>query len=99
MRLSEVTGIVDEIRETDARLSSLGKRCGDCSKWMKSRSCPRESTGKNGRSIGPSMDDYICQSFDLSDWARDYRDKLTSTRAEAVEKLRGIDRNVQGGAR
>jgi hypothetical protein len=38
------------------------KRCGDCTKWMKSRECPRERN-VGGMSRGPSWEEYQCAAF------------------------------------
>ncbi len=43
--------------ETDA------KRCGNCTRWMKSRECPREKSSMRGYSQGPSADASACTEF------------------------------------
>lgn len=59
----------DELRWaiTDALASCL-PRCGECSKWMKSRECPREKN-VNGWTRGPSSGDVTCDSFVAKDAA------------------------------
>jgi hypothetical protein len=49
------------------RLAELRRRavphCGDCTHWMKSKECPRETT-VNGWQRGPSMNGTPCLIFD-----------------------------------
>lgn len=61
-RYSEVTQRRAKISELRTSISLIGKRCGDCDKWMKSRECPKEHN-VSGRNRGPSCQSFICQSF------------------------------------
>lgn len=69
----------DEIRKLKVSIASIGKRCGDCDKWMKSRQCPMERN-VNGRSQGPSSEGRICRQFVECVFA-------TRRRAELTDKL------------
>lgn len=68
---------LDEIRRFKADIAVIGRRCGDCDNWMKSRQCPREHN-VNGRSRGPSAGDFICQKFTESRRATKRREELTA---------------------
>ncbi len=59
---------LDRIRRLTAEIASIGRSCGDCGKWMKSRQCPREAN-VNGQSRGPSSEALICGQFLESGWA------------------------------
>ena len=50
--------------------------CGACKKWMCSSLCPREVHQKNGRYIGPSMNDAICNLFEEKAYDTERRKKL-----------------------
>jgi hypothetical protein len=40
-------------------------KCGSCSHWMKSRSCPREVPTVRGRNTGPSCEDRPCSKYEI----------------------------------
>ena len=61
-RLSEHTQRLDRIRKLRATLAKLGRECGDCHKWNKSRECPKEHNVK-GHSRGPSWGEPICGAY------------------------------------
>lgn len=69
----------EEIRWAIAdAIASAWPKCGECSKWMKSRECPREHNVK-GMSRGPSSGDGACDKFVA-------RDDATAARIEARRK-------------
>lgn len=70
----------DEIKRLRDEISQIGKVCGDCDHWMKSRECPRERNIK-GISCGPSMNESICGSFKESASAAERRSMLVAQRA------------------
>jgi len=72
----------DEIRRLSADIIRIGRRCGDCRKWMKSRECPRERN-VNGRNQGPSGEAPTCNQFVECHFA-------TARRAELSEKLAAL---------
>lgn len=66
-------------KELRAEILKCGTECGNCSKWMKSRECPRERPGTGSRagfSVGPSMTDYICSQFIEAPTATAHRERL-----------------------
>lgn len=78
-RFSEHVHRQDRIRRLSADIAQIGRRCGDCDLWMKSRDCPREHN-VNGRNHGPSCADPICFKFVEDRFA-------TKRRTELKEKL------------
>jgi hypothetical protein len=79
-----------------ARIAELGAQirkvtCGDCSRWMKSRECPRERN-VNGWNRGPSCEDVPCGIFSedgRSTRLRDeWRAELAALRAAAMGSSR-----------
>jgi hypothetical protein len=78
-KLSAYTQSVHEIRRLANDIARIGKRCGDCDKWMKSRECPAERN-INGLSRGPSCEGFICSQFIEAASA-------TKRRAELQEQL------------
>ncbi|RSZ60012.1 hypothetical protein HF313_14960 [Massilia atriviolacea] len=69
------------INELTNDISKIGRRCGDCDKWMKSSGCPAERNVK-GRNVGPSCESIICKSFAEAGSA-------TRRRADLTERLQG----------
>jgi hypothetical protein len=63
-RLSEHTHRLHDMRELRRDIARIGRECGGCDNWMKSRICPREKN-VNGWNRGPSMTDPVmnCQTF------------------------------------
>ena len=52
----------DEIARLTREIAQIGRTCGDCYSWMKSRECPREKN-VGGISRGPSCKEPICKQF------------------------------------
>lgn len=73
-----------EIRRLKADIAGIGKRCGDCDNWMKSRQCPQERN-VNGRNRGPSMNGFICQKFVECRFAMKRRAELKAELAQVME--------------
>jgi hypothetical protein len=91
--LWEWAGRFSQAVHRQARIAELGAQirkvtCGDCSRWMKSRECPRERN-VNGWNRGPSCEDLPCGIFSESASSTKLRDErrseLTALRAVAVE--------------
>lgn len=76
---------MDAIRRLEADISRVGRRCGDCDKWMKSRECPRE-WNDNGRKRGPSCEAPVCGKFVECRFATKRRDELTAELATLKEE-------------
>ena len=74
-KMPEYTYNIHKRRELWAEIVKCGTVCGDCDKWMKSRSCPREHN-VNGMSRGPSMNDSICPEFVEKQWVSEHRAEL-----------------------
>jgi hypothetical protein len=74
-KLSAHTQRVHKLRQLQADIASIGKRCGDCDKWMKSRECPAEKN-VNGFSRGPSCNGFICKAFVECRYATARREEL-----------------------
>lgn len=72
----------DEINRLATDIAKIGRRCGDCDKWMKSRECPREHNVA-GQSRGPSCNGLICGQF-VEDR------QATKRRAELTKKLAAL---------
>lgn len=69
------------IRELTQQVDSV--RCGDCTKWMCSRLCPRERN-IDGRNHGPSCNGEICDQFVEKDTYK----KLREERRAELEALK-----------
>lgn len=65
----------EEERRLSAAIRDVGRGCGDCEHWMKSRECPRESNA-NGQQHGPPMSGPICGNFSESRQATRRREML-----------------------
>lgn len=61
-KMSAHTQRLHEIRTLRAKLLETGNRCGDCTKWMKSRECPAERN-VGGMSRGPSAGSMKCGAY------------------------------------
>ena len=53
---------MDEIDRLKREVGAIGRSCGDCDRWMKSRDCPQERN-ERGRRSGPSMNAPRCGRF------------------------------------
>lgn len=65
-KMGQYIQIQARITELRHEIRICGTRCGDCYKWMHSNECPREKpgTGKHsGYSVGPHMDETICNQY------------------------------------
>lgn len=82
-KMSAHTQRLHEIRTLRAQLLTTGNRCGDCSKWMKSRECPAERN-VDGMSRGPSANSHKCSAFEESL-------RSQARRAELTLKLAGFE--------
>jgi hypothetical protein len=75
----------EQIAEIERDIRSIGRRCGDCNNWMKSRQCPRERN-VGGMSRGPSCESLICPSFEIASSATrrkaDLEVRLTKIKGE-----------------
>ena len=67
-RLQHIERLKREADQTDRR------RCGNCTKWMKSRICPKEKN-VNGYSKGPSSEAAACSEFEIEQWVVDLKAK------------------------
>lgn len=82
-RMSEHVQRMDRVRRLTADIAKIGRTCGDCDKWMKSRECPRE-VNVGGRSRGPSCASPRCGQF--------IEDRFsTKRRAELAAELASIE--------
>lgn len=54
-----------KIRDLREVIRVARSTCGSCTKWMKSRACPREKN-VGGMSRGPSCADPVCSQFEMS---------------------------------
>lgn len=61
-KLSQHTQRLHQMRLLQHDITEIGRGCGHCDKWMKSRVCPRERN-VNGRNHGPSMKDPVCSQY------------------------------------
>lgn len=69
------------LRDLRTELAVIGTRCGHCSKWMKSRECPKEHN-VNGMSRGPSCESLKCSEYVESNFAIQFREKKAAEIAE-----------------
>jgi hypothetical protein len=67
----------DRIAKLTREIAKIGRVCGDCSNWMKSRQCPKEHN-VGGISRGPSCEGPTCKSFVETSAATTRRDQLSA---------------------
>lgn len=91
-RLSEYTQRADKMRQLREAIFMAGRACGDCSKWMKSRECPKERN-VNGQTRGPSCKAPICADFVMCLHSAKLRDErqteLTALEASTLQSKGG----------
>lgn len=80
-KLGEARGEIDAAIRWD---KAAGKRCGNCTKWMKSRECLKEHN-VDGISRGPSMDAPACDQFIETHLVATYRQLANDCRAKAKQ--------------
>ena len=86
-RFSRVVLLQDEARRVRQKLALSGKECGGCQKWM-TRACPREvHDNRKGRSVGPSMKDYVCSQFAIDTFTARHAGELKARLAEIEAQL------------
>lgn len=77
MAFSDHVQRIARMGELRREIVQIGLRCGSCSKWMKSRQCPREHN-VNGHQRGPSMLDTKCSEFIMSASSQQLLDERTA---------------------
>lgn len=86
-RFSQHMHRLDEARRLRSEVATV--ECGGCTKWMKSRACPRERN-VNGWNRGPSSRDRICGQFVETRSSAERRAANTEKLAEIEAELRCV---------
>ena len=71
------------INDLRVEIASIGKRCGDCDKWMKSSECPKEHN-VNGMTRGPSCGAFKCSEYVEKKFATEFREKKAAELASLL---------------
>lgn len=86
-RFSRVVHLQDEARQIRRKLGLSDKQCGGCQKWM-TRACPREvHDNRKGRSVGPSMKDFVCPQFVMDTFTARHADEMKARLSEVEAQL------------